>query len=135
MMRWTPFFIWSVYYRISEPTFTCSKSQMEIPEQCVKYVQSQQQRHQTDVNDTKEVVLESLLLHLNRFHILFWCVHCWLWTSKYHVGKRKAAGQIKSHAVEYFTHSWLNLACLLSFWGLFKAFYLKSIFNFSCPLF
>ena len=24
-----------------------------------------------------------LLLTLNRFHILFWCFYCWLWTSKY----------------------------------------------------
>ena len=28
------------------------------------------------------MVLVSLLLTLNRFHILFWCIHCWLWTSK-----------------------------------------------------
>ena len=29
-----------------------------------------------------DVVLVSLLLTLNRFHTLFWCVYCWLWTSK-----------------------------------------------------
>ena len=29
----------------------------------------------------------SLLLTLNRFHQLFWCLHCWLWTSKCQLGK------------------------------------------------
>ena len=33
-------------------------------------------------NDT-DVVLVSLLLTLNRFHNLFWCLYCWLWTGKY----------------------------------------------------
>ena len=36
--------------------------------------------HQNHVND---VVLVSLLLTLNRFHTLFWCSYCWLWTSKW----------------------------------------------------
>ena len=28
----------------------------------------------------------TLLLTLNRFHPLFWCFHCWLWTSKCRLG-------------------------------------------------
>ena len=43
--------------------------------------QSKHQRHQNDV-----VVLVSLLLTLNRFRILFWCFHCWHWTSKCRLG-------------------------------------------------
>ena len=31
--------------------------------------------------------LVSLLLTLTRFHLLFWCLHCWLWASKYRSGK------------------------------------------------
>ena len=40
---------------------------METPEKCVKFVQSLQERHQSDVI---YVVLVSLLLAMNRFHIL-----------------------------------------------------------------
>ena len=29
------------------------------------------------------IKIQSLLLPLNRLHILFCCFHCWLWTSKY----------------------------------------------------
>ena len=47
----------------TQPTFTCSKSKIE-----------------TSVND---VGFLSLLLTLNRFHTLFWCFYCWLWTSKF----------------------------------------------------
>ena len=32
--------------------------------------------------DVMDVVLLSLLLSLNRLHTLFWCFHCWVWTSK-----------------------------------------------------
>ena len=32
--------------------------------------------------DVMDVVLLSLLLTLNRLHTLFWCFHCWVWTSK-----------------------------------------------------
>ena len=35
------------------------------------------------VND---VVLVSLVWTLTRFHILFWCIHCKLWISKYRLG-------------------------------------------------
>ena len=50
----------SFWRSLSSPEFTCSKSTIETPEQCVKYVQSQQQRHQNDVNEMS-----------------FWC-HYWL---------------------------------------------------------
>ena len=46
-------------------------------------VQSQQGKYQNNVNN---VVLVSFLLTLNRFHTLFWCFDCWLWTSKYRLG-------------------------------------------------
>ena len=43
-------------------------------------VQSQQWKHQNDVND---VVLMSLLLTLNSLQTLIWRFHCWLWTWRY----------------------------------------------------
>ena len=46
---------------------------------CCKSVQSYQYWH-------KDVVLLSLLLTLNRFDTLLWCLHCWLWISKYWLG-------------------------------------------------
>ena len=45
--------------------------------------QSQQRKYQNDVNN---VILMSLLLTLNKFHKLFWCFHCWLWSSKCQLG-------------------------------------------------
>ena len=48
--------------------FTCSKSATETVEQSMKSVQSQEQRHQNNVNN---VIVMSLLLILNRFHALF----------------------------------------------------------------
>ena len=51
-------------------------------------VQNQQQKHQKNVwnlfkvnNKVNDFVLFCLLLALKRFHILFWCFWCWLWTS------------------------------------------------------
>ena len=44
--------------KLTQPTFTCSKSTMETLEQYVKSVQTLQERHQNDVND----VVVSLLL-------------------------------------------------------------------------
>ena len=29
----------------------------------------------------------SFMLTLNRFHTLFWCFHCWLWTNKCRLGE------------------------------------------------
>ena len=55
------------------PAFTCSKSTMQTPEQCVKFVQSKQYRPQNDVTD---VVLVSLLFALNIFQTVFWCLIC-----------------------------------------------------------
>ena len=50
-------------------------------------VQSLQKKHLNDVRNllkltNKDIVLVCLLLTLNKFHILFWCFHCWLRTSK-----------------------------------------------------
>ena len=39
--------------------------------------------HQNEVNN---VILVSLMLTLNIFGSLFWCLHCWLWISKYWIG-------------------------------------------------
>ena len=36
------------------------------------------------------VVLVSLLLTLNRFHTLHWCLYCWLWTSTCRLGMNVA---------------------------------------------
>ena len=33
-----------------------------------------------------EVVLVSFIVTLNRFHTFFFCLHCWLWTSKCRLG-------------------------------------------------
>lgn len=38
----------------SRPVFICFKSIMKTPEECAKYVQSSQQRHQNDVNPFTE---------------------------------------------------------------------------------
>ena len=38
------------------------------------------------INRRQCIVLVSLLLTLNRFHVLFWYFHCWLWTSKCRLG-------------------------------------------------
>ena len=59
----------------ARPATTCSRSTMDTLEQCVKSIQSQQYKHQSDV---AEVLLVSLLLTLNKFHTLFWCFLCWL---------------------------------------------------------
>ena len=57
-------------------------------------VLSQQWKHQKNVwnlfkfnnkrhlNDVIDAILVDLLFILNRFHTLFWCFHCWFWTSK-----------------------------------------------------
>ena len=67
----------------ARPATTCSRSTMDTLEQCVKSIQSQQYKHQSDV---AEVLLVSLLLTLNKFHTLFWCFLFWLWTSKCRLG-------------------------------------------------
>ena len=51
---------------------------METIKQCMKSVK---------VKDTRKTRLTltrlTTFVTMNRFHILFWCFHCWLWTSKY----------------------------------------------------
>ena len=69
--------------------FSCIKPasihlcQVETPKQCVIFVQSYWQRHQSSVSD---VLLVSQFLTLNRFQTLFWCSHCWIWTRKCWMG-------------------------------------------------
>ena len=46
--------------------------------------------------ERRQWFLVSLLLTLNRFHILFWHYHCWLWTSKCQLGVRESTDQAKS---------------------------------------
>ena len=53
-------------FMITQLTFNCSKSTIEIVEKGVRYVQSYQQKHQNDVID---VFLLLLFLTLNIFHI------------------------------------------------------------------
>ena len=38
------------------------------------------QKHNKENNH--KPALPALLFNLSRFHTLFWCVHCWLWTGK-----------------------------------------------------
>ena len=47
------------------------------------------------------------ILTLNRFHTMFWCFNCWLWTSK----SQQRNNQIKSHFLDSFTKgsfSWIS---------------------------
>ena len=52
----------------TQPTFTCSKSTVETPEQCVKSVQSYQQRHQNDVSNF--IVYFEQIWHIDLFPLL-----------------------------------------------------------------
>ena len=53
----------------------------------ISIFQSQQWKHQNNVwNVFKVTTAVSLMLTLNRFHTLFWCFHCWIWSSKFHLG-------------------------------------------------
>ena len=54
--------------KITQPAITCSKLTIETLEQGVKYVQSYQKKHQSDIIG---VVLVSLLLTLNILRTLF----------------------------------------------------------------
>ena len=55
-------------YALTQQTVTCPKSTIETLEKGMKYVQSQQQRQQIDVNDIIAVSLMSFLLTLNIFY-------------------------------------------------------------------
>ena len=57
-----------------KPVFTCSKSTVETQKECIKPVQSQQQRHQNHISG---FILVPLLLTLDRFHTLSQCFHCY----------------------------------------------------------
>ena len=72
-----------IIFKHFQATLICSKIIMETRGQCMKSVQSYRWRHQQDVVD---VFLVSLLLFWNRFQTLFWCIHCWIWTSKCRLG-------------------------------------------------
>ena len=64
-----------------QPALTCSKSTMDILEQCE--ICSKWIKHQKEIND---VFLVSLWLNLNIFHKLFCCFCCCLWISKCELG-------------------------------------------------
>ena len=56
-------------------------------------VQTQQSKHQSNVltlfkvsNKRRHIFLVSLILDLNKFHILYWFLCCWVWTSRYRLG-------------------------------------------------
>ena len=55
-------------------------------------------------NEVSDVHLVSLLLNLNRFHILFWCFHCWL--------------------ILYYTIFILNIVCTIFYYLEWEAFQL-----------
>ena len=61
---------------LTKPAFTCSKLTIETIEQCEIYAKltiktpERRQWRRCGV----------LLLTLNRFHTMFWCFHCLLWT-------------------------------------------------------
>ena len=63
--------------------------------------------------------LVSLLLTLNKFYILFWCFHHWLWTSKWwHKVRTKLTHNIVMCACWIINESRVaNIT--LEFWGLF----------------
>ena len=53
---------------------------------------------------TSDAVLVLLLLTFNRCHTLFWCFHCWLWTSEYQLGLKEISW-IKSRFVKVLLQS------------------------------
>ena len=62
----------------------------------------------------------SLLLTLNRFHILVWCFHCLLWTSKWRLRELK----LKSESIIYSASAYFTL---LSFENFINLSYLKNL--------
>ena len=69
--------------------FSCSKLAVETPEHW----------------EISGIILVSLLLTLSRFHTLFWCFHCWLWTNKCQLGqsvsvKKFTCSKVESKIVE-----------------------------------
>ena len=72
--RWTQF---TIFFEPIRPYLIVT---MKTPKKCLKSAQSYQQRRQNDV------VVVPLLKTLDRYHTLFCCFHCWLWTSKCPLG-------------------------------------------------
>ena len=62
----------------------------------------------------------SLLLTLNRFHILVWCFHCLLWTSKWRLRELK----LKSESIIYPASAYFTL---FSFENFINLSYLKNL--------
>ena len=51
---------------------------------------------------------------LNRFHTLFWCFHCWLWTSKCRLGSsQKVSSRNFWGTVDFFPKQYFNLNLFL----------------------
>ena len=73
-------YYFSCFQDDSQPTFTCQQWKHRNSVWILLRVNNKDTR-KTSV--TLLLLLSmSLLLTLNIFHILFWCFHCWLWTSK-----------------------------------------------------
>ena len=64
-----------VKYNLTKLAFICSKSSMETPEQCVKFVQSQWRRSSVFIANFE---------HISHTVLVF---HWWLWTSKYRLDR------------------------------------------------
>ena len=63
------YFQYIIQCKQAQLAFTCSKTTMETAEQCVRSAQSYQYRKQRHHYNVIEVVLVSLLLTFNRFHV------------------------------------------------------------------
>ena len=89
----------------------------------ISIFQSQQWKHQNNVwNVFKVTTIISLMLTLNRFHTLFWCFHCWIWSSIFHLGSF-----IWVHSVLQWV---LTISCSECFSQVFKKISMESL-NFS----
>ena len=56
---------------------------------------------------------QGAILTLSRLHTLFWHFHCWLWTSKYRLGKINVASLRKGHLL--FFNKYLKYFNILKF--------------------
>ena len=89
----------------------------------ISIFQNQQWKHQNNVwNVFKVTTAISLMLTLNRFHTLFWCFHCWIWSSIFHLGSF-----IWVHSVLQWV---LTISCSECFSQVFKETSMESL-NFS----
>ena len=69
-----------------------------------KYVQN---------NKDTDVVMDSLLLTLNRFHLFFWCFHCAPWTGKCRPGLASFPRKVFAKCVAKITASGSQIGFLL----------------------